>query len=133
MLFSSPCFCFSFSLTLTWSPSGMYGHRFYKAILNNRSSASCNRRTRLWGNMHTHKCMYANTQRERGTVLEGSNLLVPSPSSAVSFVVFTGLYLKVTDSTAFNRGTARLCCSHIVVWRNAMQKAASVADSIQGR
>lgn len=146
MLFPSPCFCFSFSLTLTYSPSSVYEHRYYKAILNNRSLASCDRRTRLWGNMHTQKYMYANTQRERGTLLEGSNLLVPSPSSAVLFVMFTGLYLKVTDSTASNRGT-KICSTrkyqffllfltllfHIDMSRNTVQKAASLADSIQGK
>lgn len=132
------------SLTLTHSASGVYGHRYYEAILNNRSLAPCDRRTELWGNMHIHKYIYTNTQREWGTLPEGSNLLVPSPSSAVLFVVFKGLHLKVTDNTAPNRGT-EICISrkfqffwlfltllfHRDVLRNTAPKAASIADSIQ--
>lgn len=51
-----------FSLTLTHAASGMYEHRYYEATLNNRSLALCDRRTRLWGNIHVHKYMDTNIQ-----------------------------------------------------------------------
>lgn len=69
--FSSSCvfsiFSVSSSPTLTNSALGEHEHLYYEAILNNRSLAPCDRRTGLKGNMHIHKYMYANTQRERGT------------------------------------------------------------------
>lgn len=92
-------FFFSFSFLLIYSALGMYEHLYYKAILNNRSFAPSDRRTRLQGNSHIHKYMHPKSQRRWGTLLEGSNLLVLSPSSAVSVLAFTGLHLKDTDNT----------------------------------
>lgn len=54
----SPHFCFS--CCLTYFASGLYEHRYYEAILNNRSFAPCDRRTQQWGKdahtqIHPHK------------------------------------------------------------------------------
>lgn len=83
--------------------SGMYEHRYYEATLNNRSLALCDRRRRLWGHIHIHKYTDTNIQSKWGTLPEGSNLLVPSPSAAL-LVAFTGFHLKVTNDTAADRG-----------------------------
>ena len=81
---------------LTYSASGTYEHLYYEAILNNRSSAPCDRRTGDCGETRT----YANTctQTEQGDIAWGKQSARPtlSPSSAVcEFVVFTGLHLKI--------------------------------------
>lgn len=90
-------------LSLIYSALGAFEHLYYKAILNNRSFAPSDRRTRLQGNGDIHKCMHTKSQRQWGTSLEGSNLLVLSRSSAISLVAFIGLHLKVTDNNTPNR------------------------------
>lgn len=93
----SPPFCLP--VCLASLAQGLHEHRYYEAVVNNRSSSALATEGRSSGERRRrHRNMATQTPEEWGTLLEGCNLLELSLSfsSARLLTETAGLHLKVS-------------------------------------